>query len=121
MKTIIVLAALSLVSSGVFAQPSGDNPAGGSMPSMNASTPGKGGMHKGGGGHPHIHRAMNLCTRAEENLKKAADDYGGHREKAAEFIRQAKEELKAALEYAKEHKKQGGSTGEPQGYGTPQQ
>src|ERR1700689_799776 len=59
MKIVIVLAALALVSAGVFAQPSGNNPAGGSMPSMNGSggSMGKGGMHKGAGGHPHIHRA----------------------------------------------------------------
>jgi hypothetical protein len=135
MKTLSVLMALFLAPAGLFAQPSADNPAGDTMPSMNPSggSAGKGGMHKGGGRHAHIHKAMNLCARAENQLKEAADDYGGHKEKAEEFIRQGKEELKAALEYAQQHRKQGGgkgggqgqpsggSSGQPEGPGTPQQ
>jgi len=123
--------ALFLAPAGLFAQPSAGNPAGDSMPSNNSSggSSGNGGMHKGGGRHAHIHKAMNLCARAENQLKQAADDYGGHKEKAEEFIRQGKEELKAALEYAQQHKKQGGgqgqpsggSSGQPEGPGSPQQ
>lgn len=126
MKRMIILAALLSVPAAVFAQPlGGNNPAGGSMPSTpslnqsGGSSFGKGGQeggqHKGGGRHARIHRAMNLCSRAEEQIHKAADDYGGHKEKAGELIRQAKEELKAGLEYAQQHKKQGGGQGQPSG------
>ncbi len=107
MKKMIVLAVLLLIPAGVFAQPSGgNNPPGESMPASPSANP-SGGHRKGGGRHAHIHKALNACSRAENQIRMAADDYGGHKEKAGELIRQAKEELKAALEYASQHKKQG--------------
>jgi hypothetical protein len=45
---------------------------------------------------------------AERQLSQAAHDYGGHRVKAMELIKQAQEELKDGLEYDRTHEPEGG-------------
>lgn len=49
--------------------------------------------------HPHIFAAQNLLAQARDHLEKAAAEYGGHRLKAMDHIRQAEAELKEGLAY----------------------
>lgn len=53
--------------------------------------------------HPQIHAAARALRQAANHLEKAAHEYGGHRAKALELVKQAEQELKEALAYAKEH------------------
>jgi hypothetical protein len=56
---------------------------------------------RGGGRHPHIHAAMRDLHRAARQLEEAEHDFGGHRAKALGLVKQAEQELEAALAYAK--------------------
>ena len=47
--------------------------------------------------HPEIRRAMRQLTNAMNTMKKAADDFHGHKEKAMDLTKSAIEELQAAL------------------------
>lgn len=57
--------------------------------------------------HPQIHAAARALRQAANHLERAAHVYGGHRAKALELVKQAEQELKEALEYAKEEKPSG--------------
>lgn len=84
---------------------------------QNQSAPAAGGQgaqpgpphRRGGERHPQIRAAMHALMNAERHLEQAAHDFGGHRAKALELVKQAQEELKAAAEYARAHEgKEGG-------------
>ncbi len=66
-----------------------------------------------GGRHPEIRAAMHALMNAERHLQEAAHDYGGHRVKAMELIKQAEEELRAGLASERTHEQQGGLPGSP--------
>jgi hypothetical protein len=53
--------------------------------------------------HPEIHAAQRALANAEHHLDRAARNFGGHRVRAMELIRQAQRELHEALEFA-EHR-----------------
>jgi len=53
--------------------------------------------------HPEIRAAMHALMNAERHLQEAAHDYGGHRVKAMELIKQAQGELRAGLEWDRAH------------------
>jgi predicted metal-dependent hydrolase len=53
--------------------------------------------------HPEIRAAQRALANAEHHLDKAARDFGGHRVKAMELIREAQKQLHEALEFA-EHR-----------------
>jgi hypothetical protein len=61
--------------------------------------------------HPQIHAAMRALHVAARHLERAEHDFGGHRAKALELVRQAEGELKEALEYARAHPELGGKPG----------
>ena len=48
-----------------------------------------------------IHAAAKSLEDAEKHLQRAEHHFGGHRAKALELVKQAEEELKHAVEYAK--------------------
>jgi hypothetical protein len=52
---------------------------------------------------PHIHAAEKQLEHAENQLEKAEHVYGGHRAKALELVKQARHELRLAIQYAREH------------------
>jgi hypothetical protein len=56
---------------------------------------------------------MQALMNAEGHLQEAAHDYGGHRVKAMELIKQAEEELRAGLAWDRTHEQQGGQPGSP--------
>ena len=56
-----------------------------------------------GAHHPQILRAQKALDTAAMHLGKAAHEYGGHRAKALELVKQAQAELTTALEYANQH------------------
>jgi membrane protein required for beta-lactamase induction len=49
--------------------------------------------------HPEIRAAQRALANAMDHLEKAAHDFGGHRVKAIEHIRQAQAELTAAQQF----------------------
>jgi hypothetical protein len=51
--------------------------------------------------HPHLHHAIHELDEAHKELKEAAHDFGGHREKAIEKVDHAKKQLEVALKFAK--------------------
>ena len=53
--------------------------------------------------HPEIDDAMRLLNQAQDHLSHAAHDFGGHRDKAMDRIREAQRELQLALDYANHH------------------
>ncbi|HEY9721524.1 MAG TPA: hypothetical protein V6D47_05895 [Oscillatoriaceae cyanobacterium] len=55
--------------------------------------------------HPEIRRAQHALANALTALDKANHDFGGHRAKAMELIKQAQAELNAALAYDAQHDK----------------
>ena len=55
---------------------------------------------------PLMRRAWRSLTMAERALGKARPVFGGHRVKALALVRQAKEELRRAARYAKEHSRE---------------
>jgi hypothetical protein len=63
--------------------------------------------------HPHLRAAMRDLRQAANQLDHADHDFGGHRVKARELVKQAEGELREALEWAKAHpdsdKQPGGS------------
>jgi hypothetical protein len=58
---------------------------------------------QGGGKHPYLTVASRALTQAESQLEKDAHNYGGHRAKALELVKQAAGQLKEALAYAEAH------------------
>ena len=55
------------------------------------------------GPHPHITTARRALGVADRQLSGAAHDYGGHRVKALELVKQAQAEVEQALAYAQAH------------------
>ena len=55
------------------------------------------------GRHPHISAAQKSLAAAEKQLLESSHHYGGHRAKALELTRQARVELRDALEWAQAH------------------
>jgi hypothetical protein len=53
---------------------------------------------------PGLREAHQHLTAANDALARANWDYGEHKEKAMELIRQAQEELEQAKEYAQSHR-----------------
>jgi uncharacterized protein YgbK (DUF1537 family) len=56
-----------------------------------------------GGRHPHIVAAGRALQHAARQLEEAAHDYGGHRVRALELVKQAEGELREAVAYANAH------------------
>jgi hypothetical protein len=75
----------------------------GQQPQGGPPAPAPGQAPRRGERHPEIRAAMHALQNAERHLQQAAHDYGGHRVKAMELIKQAGEELKAGLEYDRAH------------------
>jgi hypothetical protein len=50
---------------------------------------------------PHIHHALNELRLAHQEMKNAAHDFGGHKEKALEATSFAIAQLERALQFAK--------------------
>ena len=48
--------------------------------------------------HPEIMRALKTLMRARADMRKANNDFGGHKEKAIDLTDQAINQLKAALQ-----------------------
>ena len=65
------------------------------------------------GRHPHISAAQKSLAAAEREILESAHHYGGHRAKALELTRQARVELKDALQWAREHPKGPGPEAPP--------
>ena len=61
--------------------------------------------------HPQIHAAMRALHIAARHLEHAAHDFGGHRAKALELVKQAEGELRQAIEFARAHPEMGGRPG----------
>lgn len=82
--------------------------------STSASTAEKG---ERGGRHPQIRAAMHALNQAARHLGRAEHHFGGHRGKALELVKQAEQELREALEYARAHPEEGdkapGKPGQP--------
>jgi uncharacterized protein YgbK (DUF1537 family) len=53
--------------------------------------------------HPHIVAAGRALQHAARQLEEAAHDYGGHRVRALELVKQAEGELREAVAYANAH------------------
>lgn len=53
--------------------------------------------------HPHLRAAMRDLRQAANQLGHADHDFGGHRVKALELVKQAEGELREAFEWAKAH------------------
>lgn len=75
---------------------------GASSPALTQDKPAPKGPQQGGRA-PHIHAAMKALQHAAGQLEKAEHHFGGHRAKALELVKQAEQELKAGIEWAKEH------------------
>ncbi len=55
--------------------------------------PAANGPRRGGERHPELRRALRSLERTEYDLRHAAHDFGGHRQKAADLCRQAQQEI----------------------------
>jgi hypothetical protein len=53
--------------------------------------------------HPHIRAAMADLRKAANQLEHADHDFGGHRAKAVALVKQAEDELREAIAWAKAH------------------
>jgi len=56
--------------------------------------------------YPHVEAALRDLDSAEKQLRDSPPIFGGHKQKAVEFIQQSRHELKAAIEYADAHEKE---------------
>jgi uncharacterized membrane protein len=52
--------------------------------------------------HPHIRAALHELHEAQGELKRAAHDFGGHREEALEAVDKAIHQLEVCLKYDKD-------------------
>lgn len=57
---------------------------------------------KGEGRHPRLVRAIEALEEARDYLKKAPNNFGGHKKKAVQSITTAIDDVKLALEHAEE-------------------
>ena len=53
--------------------------------------------------HPHIRAALGDLRKAANQLEHADHDFGGHRAKALELVKQAEGELHEAMAWARAH------------------
>ncbi|MBI3407587.1 MAG: hypothetical protein HY040_04435 [Planctomycetes bacterium] len=53
--------------------------------------------------YPHIHHAVHELKEARTELKEAAHDFGGHRERALRDVNRAIEQLELAIKFAKKN------------------
>ena len=72
-------------------------------PTAPPTAPPPGGPRPAMGRHPHITRAAGALRNAARQLGEAAHDYGGHRARALELVRQAEGQLREAIAYARAH------------------
>ncbi len=65
--------------------------------------------------HPHMRGAIRLLNQAQQQLERAADDYGGHRARALQLARQAEAEVKEGIAWddAREGQKPATPPGKP--------
>ena len=49
--------------------------------------------------HPHMQAALKQLGQVERQLERAAHDYGGHRAKALQLVKQAEQEIKEGIAY----------------------
>jgi hypothetical protein len=52
---------------------------------------------------PHVEIAMEHLKKAAGELENASHNFGGHRQKALDLVKQAQEQLHEAIAYAKAH------------------
>jgi hypothetical protein len=57
--------------------------------------------------HPRVVRAIHAIEGAIDELQKAPDDFGGHKDEAIEACRNAIAQLKKGLQYQDRHEKTG--------------
>jgi len=50
---------------------------------------------------PHMQNALRYLDSAKDELEIAEPDKGGHRENALDLIRQAREQVRAGIDYAR--------------------
>lgn len=72
---------------------------------------GRGGMRGGRGGQPHMELALLSLQEARRALDGAVHDKGGNREKAIASVDKAIEDVKAGIEYARQHPEEFGRRG----------
>ena len=53
---------------------------------------------------PHMQKALEHLQQAQEELRAAEHDKGGHRQQAIQFIDQAKQEVRAGIQYDDQHR-----------------
>jgi hypothetical protein len=53
--------------------------------------------------YPHIEAAQEALKKAASELEAGAHNFGGHRAKALQLVRQAQAELREAIAWAKAH------------------
>ena len=53
--------------------------------------------------YPHIEAAQDALKKAASELEAAGHQFGGHRAKALELVKQAQGELREAIAWAKAH------------------
>ncbi len=78
-------------------------PAAPPAPGQQAPPPGERPQQQMRARHPQILAAGRALRQAATHLERAAHDYGGHRAKALELVKQAEQELREAIEYARAH------------------
>lgn len=55
-------------------------------------------QHRGGERHPELRRALRALGRTEADLRHSANDFGGHKEKAADLCHDAQVQIQLALQ-----------------------
>ena len=55
---------------------------------------------------PHMHNALEALERSINQLELADPDKGGHREKALQLAKDALAEVRAGIEYDRQHEKE---------------
>jgi hypothetical protein len=53
--------------------------------------------------YPHIEAAQEALKKAASELEAGAHNFGGHRAKALQLVKQAQKELREAIAWAKAH------------------
>ena len=95
MKRLSKYVGVSLLSGGLLFGGLGLLPGGQAQTNPTKPTPAK--LER----HPHIRKSIHELREARKELKTAAHDFGGHREKAVEAIDVAIKQLENALKYDK--------------------
>ncbi len=61
--------------------------------------------------YPNLDAAIRLCREAERHLHAAPPRFGGHKGQAQQLIHQAIEQLRQAIQFANQHRRQGKNRG----------